>query len=418
ELTSKSKRRIVISSLYIGTGKLEVNLIENLKKTMSQSSNLNVTILMDYMRGNRLNNARDENSSTKALLKPLLCEKTSVAFYLSPKYSNWWRKYLLFGRQKWNEIISLQHIKCYIFDDNLIISGANLSNDYFTNRQDRYICFHNNKQMCDYFEDLIKVVSTFSMKLKSNGDFCLDSSWSYHPLNRKTQPLFVNSANKLITELNDKYSRDLDNVKDRTVVIPFLQMKSFNISDDEKFTLQVLKRIPEIPLLKLTTGYFNLTKEYLSIILNQKSTQTFDILMASEAANGFYGAKGIMGNIPSVYTQLAKKFMKTVNMHKLNIGLWSFNRNSWTFHAKGMWLLLNCNVFMTTIGSPNFGYRSVNRDLEAQIALITSEEELKSKLSSEYNNLWKYSQRVEDEKQLPAVKLWIRFFTAFVKDFF
>ena len=32
-------------------------------------------------------------------------------------------------------IIGLQHCKIYIFDDSVIISGANLSHDYFTNRQ-------------------------------------------------------------------------------------------------------------------------------------------------------------------------------------------------------------------------------------------------------------------------------------------
>lgn len=32
------------------------------------------------------------------------------------------------------------------------------------------------------------------------------------------------------------------------------------------------------------------------------------------------------------------------------------------------------------IGSPNFGYRSVHRDLEAQIAIVTENEELQRQL--------------------------------------
>ena len=36
--------------------------------------------------------------------------------------------------QRWNEIVGLQHCKVYIFDDSVIISGANLSSDYFTDR--------------------------------------------------------------------------------------------------------------------------------------------------------------------------------------------------------------------------------------------------------------------------------------------
>ncbi|KAI9576186.1 hypothetical protein GQX74_014246 [Glossina fuscipes] len=40
---------------------------------------------------------------------------------------------------RWNELLGLQHMKIYLFDDAILISGAILSNDYFTNRQDRYI---------------------------------------------------------------------------------------------------------------------------------------------------------------------------------------------------------------------------------------------------------------------------------------
>lgn len=35
---------------------------------------------------------------------------------------------------------------------------------------------------------------------------------------------------------------------------------------------------------------------------------------------------------------------------------------------------------LTLIGSPNFGYRSVHRDLEAQIAIVTENEELQMQL--------------------------------------
>lgn len=36
--------------------------------------------------------------------------------------------------ERYNELIGIQHMKLYIFDDSIIISGANLSHDYFTNR--------------------------------------------------------------------------------------------------------------------------------------------------------------------------------------------------------------------------------------------------------------------------------------------
>ena len=36
-----------------------------------------------------------------------------------------------------NEVVGVNHLKVYLFDDDVILSGANLSNTYFTNRQDR-----------------------------------------------------------------------------------------------------------------------------------------------------------------------------------------------------------------------------------------------------------------------------------------
>jgi CDP-diacylglycerol--glycerol-3-phosphate 3-phosphatidyltransferase len=40
---------------------------------------------------------------------------------------------------RWNEVVGVQHMKIYVFDDQLILSGANLSNTYFIDRQDRYL---------------------------------------------------------------------------------------------------------------------------------------------------------------------------------------------------------------------------------------------------------------------------------------
>ena len=44
---------------------------------------------------------------------------------------------------RYNELLTTFHLKAYVFDDTLIMSGANLSNDYFTSRQDRYWVIQN-----------------------------------------------------------------------------------------------------------------------------------------------------------------------------------------------------------------------------------------------------------------------------------
>ncbi|VTJ92081.1 Hypothetical predicted protein, partial [Marmota monax] len=48
----------------------------------------------------------------------------------------------------------------------------------------------------------------------------------------------------------------------------------------------------------------------------------------------------------------------------------------------GLWLYLAGSSLpcLTLIGSPNFGYRSVHRDLEAQIAIVTESRSLQQQL--------------------------------------
>lgn len=50
--------------------------------------------------------------------------------------------------------------------------------------------------------------------------------------------------------------------------------------------------------------------------------------------------------------------------------------------SAGLWYYLQGQdrPCLTLIGSPNFGYRSVHRDLEAQIAIVTGNEELQGRL--------------------------------------
>ena len=76
-------------------------------------------------------------------------------------------------------------------------------------------------------------------------------------------------------------------------------------------------------------------------------------------ANGFLGASGIAGSIPSVYTLVARRFYQRtrdlVQRHRVHIS--EYQRSGWTFHGKGLWYYLPGHTLpiLTLIGSPNFG---------------------------------------------------------------
>ncbi|CAG2166161.1 unnamed protein product, partial [Oppiella nova] len=337
-------------------------------------------------------------------LQPLTRIGAKIGFYLTPNMSGW-RKWLIWRRQKWNELASLHHIKCYIFDDNIIISGANLSDIYFTNRQDRYILLRNCPHICDYFDELIQTISSFSLQLQTDGQFALHDNWSYDPLNYFSRNEFKTEAKRRIDELNDRFRSKADSNelnKCNTIAFPLIQMKTLGISDDQYFTSQLLANY-----LRLASGYFNLTDEYKQMILSRKWDQPFRLLMASESANGFFGAKGVTANIPHVYTLLANSFLRDINDKKSNVVVHAFSRPEWSFHAKGLWLSLDSTHFLSMVGSPNFGYRSVYRDTEAQVVIITKDSDLRQRLEDESNQLWKHSSLINNEINSSVIPFWV-----------
>ncbi|XP_054159359.1 CDP-diacylglycerol--glycerol-3-phosphate 3-phosphatidyltransferase, mitochondrial-like [Oppia nitens] len=422
-LSMKSKKRITLSSLYIGTGDMERDLISGIECTKQKELSLKVNILVDYNRATRLTRPDDHNSSTKAILQPLTKFGAQIGFYLTPNMSGW-RKWFVWRREKWSELQSLHHIKCYIFDDNVIISGANLSDIYFTNRQDRYVLFKDCPQMADYFDELIQTISSFSYQLQSDGNFELHKSWPYNPLNYFQRNQFKSEAKNRIEKLKNRF-RNKINLNDlnecKTIAIPLIQMKTLDISDDQYFTSKLLSICGSDSEVGLASGYFNLTQEYKQIILNRNWFKPLKLLMASESANGFFEGKGVTAYIPKVYTLLTKTFLNEIKENKCNVYLNEYSRPKWSFHAKGLWLALDPMIFLSMIGSPNFGYRSVYRDSEAQVVVITKDELLKQKLEDEYNSLWKYSSVVNDmtiKNNLVNVPIWVNIVVKLFKSYF
>lgn len=76
---------------------------------------------------------RPSNSKTAAH-KSISSAETGV--YLISVLPDWLQQIL---PNPYNEVAGVFHIKCYIFDNDIILSGANLSEEYFTDRTDRYL---------------------------------------------------------------------------------------------------------------------------------------------------------------------------------------------------------------------------------------------------------------------------------------
>ncbi|XP_043924098.1 CDP-diacylglycerol--glycerol-3-phosphate 3-phosphatidyltransferase, mitochondrial [Protopterus annectens] len=441
-----AKKRVVMASLYLGTGSLEQELVNCLQQALelsvqeNQISSLRVSVLLDFTRGSR------GKKNSRTMLLPLLKkfpDQIRISLYHTPDLRGILK---LLMPERFNETIGLQHIKVYLFDDDVILSGANLSDSYFTNRQDRYILLKGCSEIADFFEELVNAIGDASLQLQQD-DTVKMKRGMVHPY-QGCRSKFCKAANQRIMEvvnstkekqqhhnttrerltdreqtmLSDTQSSNDETIRD-TWVYPLIQMKPFGIRLDEMITKALLTEAEEESRIFLTSGYFNLTRTYMDLVLHTRAD--YQILLASPEVNGFFGAKGVAGAIPAAYVYIACQFYDRVcqlGMHG-RIHLHEYFRKDWTFHAKGLWYYLSGSSLpcLTLIGSPNFGYRSVHRDLEAQVAIVTENIELQRQLYQEQEQLYCRSSEISSSTfQQPNryVKLWVKLVTPLIKNFF
>uniref|UniRef100_A0A3B4UKU3 CDP-diacylglycerol--glycerol-3-phosphate 3-phosphatidyltransferase n=1 Tax=Seriola dumerili TaxID=41447 RepID=A0A3B4UKU3_SERDU len=406
-----AKRRVVMASLYLGTGQLEQELVDCMEEALqrsqdnSHSPDLKVSVLLDYTRGSR------GQINSRTMLLPLLQRFSSqmrVSLYHTPDLRGLLR---LLVPQRFNETIGVQHIKVYLFDDSIIISGANLSDSYFTNRQDRYVLLQP--------DDSVTMLEGMVHPYKGNRQ-------DFSAVARKRIMEVMNTAHmrqRLLNRSEDSEDEGMSEGEDDTWVFPLVQMKPLGIQVDEQVTQRLLTDAGPDSTVFLTSGYFNLTRAYMRLVLGAGAS--YRILTASPEVNGFFGAKGVAGAIPAAYIHIARQFYNRVCQlgQQERVHLHEYHRAQWTFHAKGLWYYLQGQdrPCLTLIGSPNFGYRSVHRDLEAQIAIVTENEELQSQLQEEQEMLYQRSTEVSSstfERPDRHVKLWVKLVTPFIKNFF
>ncbi|KAJ2723322.1 CDP-diacylglycerol--glycerol-3-phosphate 3-phosphatidyltransferase [Coemansia sp. D1744] len=93
-------------------------------------------------------------------------------------------------------------------------------------------------------------------------------------------------------------------------------------------------------------------------------------------------------------------------------------RDGWTFHGKGVWSYLNQPLpQLTMIGSPNYGYRSIYRDLEAQVTVVPGNTQLQKDIHQEALGLLAHSKIVSQDELKQRTRgspLWLRGLKPFV----
>lgn len=270
-------------------------------------------------------------------------------------------------------------VKIAYFDSSY---SANLSNDYFTNRQDRYMEIYNHTPLADYFVSLLSTISSLSFLVTSSNSSTtnapLNITWpesniTSSPLDSKTSiPEFNQIAHEAFTKLTSVWANKGPNQLNATFkptltptnqiydtsIRPILQIGPFKITQETDLTVPtILKTANSLATapggaetkIDWTSGYFSLRKGYREGVLECKAG--IRIVCASPESNGFFGSKGVSRFIPPAYTFFEKNFYEeSVNYSQRrrkenHVDMREWKREGWTYHAKGTFLILRYSYF-------------------------------------------------------------------------
>lgn len=317
-----------------------------------------------------------------------------------------------------NEGWGLQHMKLYGVDDELIMSGANLSNDYFTNRQDRYHIF-SSAEITSYFHKIHSTVCSLSYHI-SPSPSPAGYTMTWPSSNPGPSPLsnpsgFKTQATTLIAPLLSPPRTPKPALSTTsTFIYPLLQFTPLLTPDTstELPALHTLLHTLRTPPLAnsswtFTAGYFNMSPPLRRLLLSTAPARG-TVIAASPYANGFYSSPGVSGMLPAAYTLLARRFLDAVRRAGLDarVELKEWRRGTvnepggWTYHAKGLWVTLPREPApsVTLVGSSNYTKRSYSLDIEANVMVVTGDEGLKKRMGDEERWLQEWAKTVGREE--------------------
>lgn len=346
-----------------------------------------------------------------------------------------------------NEGWGLQHMKLYGFDDEVLLSGANLSADYFSDRQDRCHAFAS-AEVAEFYARVHAAVCALSFAVVSSGGeagYTLEwpeSNGCPSPL--EDSRAFKRHATATLAPLLRPPAGQTPTLPDdggaTTLVYPVLQLTPLltpDTSTELPAMLAILRAIspPPVPAAPpagaappasggsssssssssswtFTAGYFNPSPPISRALLSTSPVRG-TVLTAHPHANGFHLSPGVSGMLPPAYTLLARRFLDRARRRGLAraIALREWRRGEvntpagWTYHAKGLWVepgdepgRAGEGPALTVVGSSNYTKRSYALDLEVGAVVVARDPGVRRALAAEVDNLMSHSRETSREE--------------------
>lgn len=375
-LISASKDRIVLSALYVGSEHFEQDLLQTINDALSDNSrsNLSVTIILDHSRATRKN-------SSVAFLSPLVHKyfpRFQIWLYQMPilRFMKWPMSHILPNVVK--ETMAVYHVKYCLVDDVVILSGANLSKEYFSSRQDRYFVFRSDGHqtpLVRFLEDFSSVLGEHCHQVRSDG--------TIDPPKNRDHASLADALHRL-----SQNTCILD--RSRTLMAPLIQHKSIFVDQCDRDISRLFNH--KQATFVVSSPYPSFQENFIKNLVENCKKVVF--IVPSLSAHGFSQGRGVKALIPKLHEESFRQAMNIclAHMNPSDLELRRYDKDGWTYHAKGIWMKSDDGSTATYIGSSNLGQRSSLRDFELGFILSTDDQSVKEILDSEVRDLTSHSQ--------------------------
>ena len=427
-----ARQFVLISSLYFSDDSLALCVLDELGAALGKNPRLVVKVALSYQK------AVNERFITifSGLLRQYGQSRLFVSLVQLPLVAC---KYAPYGSVR--EVLGVLHIKLALVDYSVcILTGANISEAYFTNKWDRYVVIRHNRLINYYYLNLFATLESISHPVTSEGAQpqtrglwhwlmymakCYTGTLSFkdvHPWlgqikiqrNRTGyDPLiddlkYIAKARDTLSEFLQSMARTLTNAYTRnnigklvrtensypgpspniTLAFPLLQYNIVGINHTHQAINQLLNAInihsveAAEEALIMTSPYLNIHRDYLIAIKDIAQRLQVQIITSSLMSNGWAEKSGIARLIPLYYEYLQHQVTKLLNEANSSSKLLQFTRPDYTFHSKGLEYHIksasrpHSELYMLLIGGYNYGVRSVKRDIEHDLLIVTTEPSL------------------------------------------
>ena len=250
-----------------------------------------------------------------------------------------------------NEFLGVYHLKAYIFDDEVCISGANLNNSYFVDRIDRYYLIKN-RQL-----SLSMISSVFNEEV-----LC--------PAGHRDIENSITNPHRRMDAIDQMH----------------LKTRLFNFTESQE--IDILERLLKYKFTEIvvSTAYLNFTNEHIRIL----KPHPFKLFSPAPKANTFNDFSWLGQFITEVYSYSNYRTMRYLPRCRL----YEYYNEGYSFHTKGLWLFGD-GCCATIVGSTNFNQRSIKIDRECSWAIISNDPKIEAKMRKEVEEIERHSERAQ-----------------------